>query len=258
MKDIARLSDDDFYQWLKVQLEKREFLTGQRLSKERQKEELYDILFYEQGLTVDEIERYFIPFGQAGYLTTKRKFELMLFILEKDYGKGFLFLEGAKDCYVVTEEDVEEVYLQWLMEERLFLSEEEKKEFFVQSLMDSLGLGVLEVLNRFASDGILLGEFCPALNEQEQAEKRIGVYAEGRIIYLPFLQIETKEELIRIIKSKIAMENKGELTMMEPVLDFVQEDGTCITAMRPPAGKDWGIRILYGAARKEGMGWRRM
>ena len=53
----------------------------------------------------------------------------------------------------------------------------------------------------------------------------------------------------------IAKENKKELTMMEPLLDYVCEDGTCLTAIRPPAGKDWGLRILYGASRKEVTAW---
>lgn len=257
MNDIVQLSQKEFSQWLRGQLEKREFMGGQRFCREKLKEELYEILFYEQGITVEEIEQFFIPFGQAGYLTPKRKFEIMLYILEKDYGSTFLFMNGIENCCVITEEDVEAVYLQWLIEERIFLSEEEKKEFFVQSLLDNLGLGVLEVLKRIAPDGFLVGEFCPALYEQEHMEQRIGICTEGVVIHLPFLRMESEEELIRIIKYAVAIENKRELTMIEPMLDFVQEDGTCMTAVRPPAGKGWGIRVLYGAARKGGMGWRK-
>ncbi len=256
MKDIVRLSEEEFFQWLKVQLEKREFINGRRLEKEKMKEELYDILFYEQCLTVEDIEQFFIPFGQAGYLSSRQKFEIMLFVVEKDYGRSCLFLEGAEDYKIVTAEDIEVTYMQWLSENRLFLSEEEKKEFFVQSLMDSLGLGVLEVLNRAAKDGILVGEFCPALYEQENVEERIAVCMDGTVVRLPFLAVENKEELIRLIKFALAMENKGELTLMQPILDYVKEDGTCVTAVRPPVGRDWGIRILYGAARKEGLEWR--
>lgn len=257
MKNIVQLSEEELFQWLKQQLEKREFMNGRRFEKEKMREELYEILFYEQNLTVEEIERFFVPFGQAGYLTPRQKFEIMLFVLEKDYGKSNFFLEGMEHCLVLTGEDIEAIYLQWVLEERVFLSEEEKKEFFVQIIMDNLGLGVLEVLSRVAKDGILIGALCPALYDQELAEERIAVYADGMIIRLPFLAVESKEELIRIIKYAVSIEKKGELTMMEPILDFVQEDGTCVTAVRPPAGRDWGIRILYGAARKEGQTWRR-
>ncbi len=256
MRELVQLSEEDFFQWIKVQLEKRECVNRKQLEKNTVKELLYEILFSEQELTVEEIERSFIPFGQSGYLTTRQKFEIMLYILEKDYGSSYIFWDGTESCCTVTEEDIEEIYLQWLQEERLYLSEEEKKEFFVQNLMDKLGLGVLEVLKRVAPDGILLGELCPLCFEQELQEERIAVCSSGAIIHLPFLAMKNKEELIQIIRQVIAMENKRELTMMEPILDFVQEDGTCITAVRPPARRDWGIRILYGAARKEVPGWR--
>ena len=257
MKSILQLSEDEFFQWIRTQLERREYIYGRKAESSRMKEEIYDILFYEQNLTSQEIEQYFIPFGQAGYLSSRRKFELMLFVLEKDYGESFLFLNGTGPQSAITDADVEEVYLQWLLEERMFLSEEEKKEFFVQSLMDRLGLGVLEVLKRVAPDGILMGEMCPAICMQETAETRIAVCANGEVIRLPFLQLESEEELIRIVKYAVALENRGELSEREPVLDYVQEDGTCVTAVRPPAGKEWGLRILYGAARKGGQSWRK-
>lgn len=257
MKGILQLPENEFFQWLRTQLECREFLFGRRFNKAELQEVLYDILFKEQRLTVEEIERYFIPYGQAGYLSPRRKFELMLFILEKDYGEGFLFLRGSGPHAEITGDDVENVYLQWSLEERLYLSEEEKKEFFIQSIMDKLGLGVLEVLKRISSDGILIGELCPSIYRQECAGQRIALCMQGAIVRLPFLRIETEAELIRIVKYAVAMENRGELSMREPILDYVREDGTCITAVRPPAGKDWGIRILYGAAKKGGYGWKR-
>ena len=255
MMDIRQFSEEDFMEWLKSQLEKREFMNGHRFGKDQLKEELYEILFREQGLTIDDIEQYFIPFGQSGYLSSRTKFEIMLFVLEKEYGRSYMFVEGKEDYCTVTAQDIEDIYLQWCLEDRVFLYEEEKKEFFVQTLMDRLDLGVIHVLERISPDGILLGELCQALYEWERPEERVAVCFHGMVIRLPFLEIESKEELIRIIKCAIAKENKGELTMIEPILDFTCEDGTCLTAIRPPAGKDWGIRILYGAARKEVAAW---
>ena len=257
MLEIIQFSEEDFYQWLKVQLEKREFCIGKRTEKEKIKEILYEILFYEQGLTVDDIERFFIPFGQAGYLTARQKFEIILFVLEKDFGSCWWFLQETESDYLITEDDVNELYLQWLNEERVYLSEEEKKEFFIQSITDKLGLDVLEVLNRAAPDGILIGNLCPAYYGQEEAENRIAVCSKGSIICLPFLKMNNKEELIRMIKCLLCKEGKEELTLINPILDFVREDGTCITAVRPPASPDWGIRILYSTARKEANHWRK-
>ena len=255
MIDIVHLKEDEFIKWLKSQLEKREYMNGLRFEKKVLKDALYEILFQEQNLTVEEIERFFIPFGQAGYLSPRKKFEIMLFILEKEYGKCYMFVEGREDYCTVTDADVEDTYLQWMEEDRIYLSEDEKKEFFVQNLMDRLGAGVLEVLKRIAPDGILLGELCPVLYEWERIEERVAVCFNGMIIRLPFMELESNEELVRIIKYVVSAENRGELTIMEPMLDFVREDGTCMTAIRPPAGRDWGIRILFGASRKEGTIW---
>lgn len=256
MNKIVQLSEEELLQWIKSQLEKREFYSGRWKEKDKLKEMLYEIIFYEQGITLEEIENAFIPFSQAGYLSSRQKFELMLYMLEKEYGNCSCFLDGAENYGVVTEEDIEVIYVEWLKEECFILSEEEKMEFFVQTIMDRLGLGVLEVLNRVAPDGILLGEFCPKVNEKECMEERIAVCSGGVVIRLPFLAMKNKEELIRIIRCVIASENKRELTIAEPMQDFVKEDGTCITAIRPPVGKDWGIRILFGAARKRGCQWR--
>lgn len=257
MKEILRITEAELLPWIKEQLEKRGMVYGLRIEKRKLKEELYELLFQEQNITVEEIEQFFIPYGQAGYLSARRKFELMLFVLEKEYGESFLFFESEEPYNVVTGEDVEQVYLQWLQEERLVLSEEEKKEFFVQTLMDRLGLGVVEVLKRMTTDGVLLGELCPPLCDTEHVEERIAVCSNGNVIRLPFLAVEQKEELIRIIKYAVAMENRGELTMMEPVFDCVREDGTCITAVRPPATREWGLRFLYSAAGKERAEWKK-
>lgn len=257
MLEMIQLSEEVFFQWIRMQLEKRELCISKNKEKEKIKEVLYEILFYEQGMTLYDIERFFIPFGQAGYLTPRQKFEIILYILEKDYGSCWWFLQETERDYVITGDDIEDLYMQWLQEERLFLSDEEKKEFFIQNLMDKLGFGILEVLNRVAPDGILLGSLCPAFYEQEATEERVAVCSRGRIIRLPFLELDSREELPRIIKCLLCYEKKEELTIMNPISDFVKEDGTCITAVRPPAVQDWGIRILFGTARKEGGGWRK-
>ncbi len=257
MLELIQLSKEEFLEWMKVQLEKREVWPVRKVDRNKLKEAVYEILFYEQGLTAEEIERFFIPYSQSGYLSTRQKFEIMLYVLEKDYGNSYLFLGGNEQYYAVTEEDIEEIYVQWLQEERLFLSEEDKKDFFIQTILDNFELGLLEVLKRVAPDGILLGEFCPPAYEQEAAETRIAVCAGGAVIRLLFLELQNQEELILLIKCVLAAENKGELTLMEPVLDFVKEDGTCITAVRPPEREDWGIRILYGAGKKGGIAWKK-
>ncbi len=257
MSKVAQLPEEEFQQWLWEQIQKREFMYGYQLKREEIQQLIYEILFLEQEMQVEEIEKFFIPFGQAGYLSIRRKFELILFVLEKEiHGGAMFFLEEMGCQEMMTAEWIEKLYLEWSLEERLILSQEERKEFFVQTLADQFCFGIVEVLGRIARDGILLGELCPPLFEDEPIDRRAAVCSKGTVIRLPFLGIEEQEELIRIVKSIIAQENKGELTVINPIWECVREDGTCITAVRPPAGKDWGIRILYGAARKERQEWQ--
>ena len=50
MTDIVQFSEEELVDWLKSQLEKREFMNGQRFEEKRLKEEINEILFYEQTM----------------------------------------------------------------------------------------------------------------------------------------------------------------------------------------------------------------
>lgn len=249
MIDLVRLSEEGLLNWLKARLQKWEFMYGVVLSEQEICEKIYKILFQERHTKLKDIEQYFIPFGQSNFLTARQKLEIMLFVLEKEKGSRYQFLCELGRQSIVSEQWIDKIYFSWAKEDRLYLSPEEKKEFFVKSLADRLGLGVFSVLERIALDGILLGEFCPS-SGNEPAEKRVAVYNNGKIVMLPFLALESNEELVHMIKAVVARENKGELTLMEPFWECVREDGTCMTAVRPPAGKNWGLRILYVSAER--------
>ena len=94
MSKVAKLSEEEFQKWLWEQLEKRKYMYDYRLQQKELQQLIYEILFLEQEMQVEEIERFFIPFNQAGYLSIRRKFELMLFVLEKEMqGSAMYFLE---------------------------------------------------------------------------------------------------------------------------------------------------------------------
>ena len=59
---MKNFTEEDLIRWLKIQLEKREYMCGKRFEKKAMQEALYEILFQEQNLTVEEIERFFVPF----------------------------------------------------------------------------------------------------------------------------------------------------------------------------------------------------
>ncbi len=256
---FLQLTEKEFISWIQEQLRKREVINGYRFEKRELIYQLYDLLFCEYHLTLDDIEQYLFPFDQSGYLSAKHKFELMLFVVDKDGITDTKFLLDLLECdSVITEEKIESTYLEWAKEDRLILSEEEKVEFYLKNLMEKLGFGVLEVLEDIAAEGVLLGEMCPKRRPGDPEKERIAICREGRLTYLPFLRTEEEEEIRRIITGVIAGENKGELTMMEPVWECVRDDGTCLTAVRPPAGTSWGLRILYSAAGKEQKRWQKL
>ena len=87
MSDIVQFSEEDLIRWLEPQLEKREFMNGYRFGSEQLKNEINEILFCEQRITVTDIEQFFIPFGQAGYLSPKCKFEIMLLTISLIHSK---------------------------------------------------------------------------------------------------------------------------------------------------------------------------
>ncbi len=78
MSKVAKLSEEEFQKWLWEQLEKRKYMYDYRLQQKELQQLIYEILFLEQEMQVEEIERFFIPFHQAGYLSIRRKFELIL------------------------------------------------------------------------------------------------------------------------------------------------------------------------------------
>mgnify|MGYP003475421574 FL=1 len=63
MLEILQLSEADFLQWLVMKQEKREYRMGKQLNREKGRDLLYELLFLEQGLTAEDIEHYFVPFG---------------------------------------------------------------------------------------------------------------------------------------------------------------------------------------------------
>ena len=66
--------------------------------------------------------------------------------------------------------------------------------------------------------GFISSVIVPILHEWERIEERVAVCFNGMIIRLPFLEIESKEELIRIIRYVVSKENKGELTTKQKCL----------------------------------------
>lgn len=227
--------------------------------------QLGELLYRKWNITEEQIEAYYVPFGQAGYLSTKQKFEIMLYLAAKEaYGNGRkqLFAHAGwneEQRTEITRKDVEEAYLQFLEEEWIRLEEADKKMLFTEWVYEPFGYGVIEQLLGQETEGIFVGELFWRVyggsgrknsrgSDMEgiarASEYGIGVLEQGRAVHLEFLYFANKEELCRITKRLVCMGGKGELTVAEPEWRMCCPDGTVGYAVRPPKSEEWGFGII--------------
>lgn len=223
--------------------------------------QLEELLYRKWNITTEQIETCYVPFGQAGYLSTKQKFGIMLYLASKEaYGSGRkqLFARAGwegEERTEVTRKEVEETYLHFLEEEWIRLEEADKKILFTEWIYESFGYGIVEQLFGQETEGILAGElFWKAYKESgrkrgleeavEASEYGIGILEQGRAIRLEFMHFTNKEELCRITKRLVCMGGKGELTVAEPEWRVRCTDGTIGHAVRPPKSEEWGFEVI--------------
>jgi len=227
-------------------------------NKEELYREIYRILYREEKMKMEQMEKLFFPFEQSGFLNAEQKLALLLYQTEKKNtggGIGKLLKELVnQEEEIITERRVDAYYIQQRKEGKCFFSWEEKKNFFALRLLDRFGAGVVELLNRIGGDELLLGEFCPNTKEEilEKTENKIGIRRGSRILRFPFLKI-TEEELERVIRVIITREKMGEITMQNPVWRKECPDGRKMKAIRPPGSENWGLIIQY---KEEGGGYK--
>lgn len=235
-----------------------------------QKKEVYKqiehLLYQKWKISIEQIEAFYYPFGQSGYLSVRKKFEIMLYLAAKEAhgdGRKQLFARAgwnAEGRTEIDQKDVEEAYFRFLEEERIQLREEDKKVLLIDLLYEPFGYGIVERLLGQETEGIFAGElFWRAYQESEvekatgkeakASEKGIGILEQGRLIRLKFLHFSDKEELCRVTKRLVCMGGRGELTVAEPEWSICLADGTTGHAIRPPRSQEWGFEIIR--ARRE-------
>lgn len=223
--------------------------------------QLRELLYRKWNITMEQIETCCVPFEQAGYLSTKQKFDIMLYLASKEaYGDGRkqLFAHAGwkeEERTEITQRDVEGAYLRFLEEEWIRLEEADKKILFTEWVYEPFGYGIVEQLLGQETEGIFAGElFWKAYGESGRrkdleggagaSEYGIGILEQGRVIRLGFLCFANKEELCRITKRLVCIGGKGELTVAEPEWKMRCTDGTIGHAVRPPKSEGWGFEII--------------
>ncbi len=214
------------------------------------------------GLTTRETER-LLPVHMPERLSTARKFDILLYLSMKQYGKdGFLrFCDQWKlpgevrredgSYFEITAEDIGRIY----EKEQPVLSGQEILELLCDAVYEGFGHGVIDRLRDCRLDGVSGGVAgIPEQFFRYEAELRgefdgmhsfdsVFVMLRGNTVRLSFLSFESERELRRVTKSLLRYEAPGELSYYRPYMVNDMKDGSRVFACRPPFSESWAFFV---------------
>lgn len=211
--------------------------------------------------TIDRV----IPFFSEDQLNCQDKFEILLYLYKKNYGKD-AFEELCREIpmdkehedgiyYEITEEDIEKVYIR----HRPVLTYVDKLEIIAQRIYQSIrGLGVVDELRDLSClDGVsggVSGITDADYNYMEEILKEdipkgifrhdsVWVFLRGRSIHLTFLSFGSKRELERVCKNVYRYDAPYYLSGIKGKVVAEDKKGNRITVARPPFADSWKFFI---------------
>lgn len=239
-------------------------------AKEYIKDYIKDILLHIVMLNQETIEEV-IPFEEIDKLTVQDKFEILLHIYQKEYGKEGLqkLLEKNRwdNTLILGAEDIEKAYFK----ELTVLSYEDKIEIIAQKIYQQYrGFGIIDTLREMKIDGISAGlssGLCEACTTGSFAEADMRIdfeqsgiketfkgikedclldvwlFYKGRTLRLAFLCFPSEKELIRVCKSIYRHNNPGFLSETRGYLVNDMKDGSRVVVFRPPVSVGWAFFV---------------
>lgn len=192
-----------------------------------------------------------IPFDNPQRLTVRDKFDILLFVYRKKFGYGRRALEEilvkyqleelreeevGKKRYVITQNDIEEIYLdEW---NRLNFSD--KLEILTQRIFSmNKGNGVIDDLIYQKIDGVSGG----VSGSPEKNYESIYIMYHGKSIHLSFLSFESEKELRRICKNIYKFDAPGQMSQSSGFMVNNLKSGARVSDMRPPFASSWTFWI---------------
>ena len=137
---------------------------GDANDKKYVKDLIYDILYREYGVDETNISKA-IPFDVPSLLTSKDKFDIILYMYKNEFGNEALtniinkynladlrYIKGnEKPCYVITEEDIDKIF----EKENFILTYDDKLKVLVQRIYESYkGYSVIDEIREMNIDGV--------------------------------------------------------------------------------------------------------
>ena len=236
------------------------------------KELIYDLLSKEYGVNETNISKV-IPFDTPSLLTAQDKFDCIIHEYKKSFGYDALselirkydlnkpkYLEGAaKPCYVITSEEMDEIY----EKENFELSFTDKLEVVVQRIYQQYkGYSSIDEVRDMNIDGVSGGvsglpeSFLSQVAQTDSDYLRqameakvpracdaIWIMFHGVSIRLAFLSFGTESELKRVCQNIYKYNNPGQLSDTNGYKINEMKDGSRVVVVRPSMSETWAFFV---------------
>ena len=233
---------------------------------------IYDLLLQEYGVNEINVSKA-IPFDIPSLLTAQDKFDILIYIYQKEFAYEALtqiikkynlaelkYIQGeAKPCYVITKEEINDIY----DKEQISLSFQDKLNVVVQRIyqhykgyssidevrdmnIDGVSGGVSGLPESFLSqvaqtDGDYLNQVLE--NRVPRACDSIWIFFQGKSIRLEFLSFGTESELKRVCQNIYKYNNPGQLSDTNGYKINEMKDGSRVVVVRPSFSETWAFFV---------------
>ena len=236
------------------------------------KELIYDLLSQEYGVDETNISKA-IPFDVPSLLTPQDKFDMLIYMYQKDYGYEALteiikkydlarlkYTSGeSKPSYVITPEEINEIY----EKENYNLTFDDKLNVIVQRIYQKYkGYSSIDEVRDMNIDGISGGvsgmpeSFLSQVAQTDsgylsqvmehkvpRACDSIWIFFQGKSIRLAFLSFGTEAELKRVCQNIYKYNNPGQLSDTNGYKINEMKDGSRVVVVRPSFSETWAFFV---------------
>ncbi len=212
--------------------------------------------------TIDNV----ITFGNIERLSSRDKFEIMIYFYIKEFGEN-AFVQMVNDyewltpkededgnyTYEVTDEMLDDAYEDFLMSVP-YISYEDKLEILSERVFaEYKGFGAVDILFDCSVDEIDCGVSGVPQNSFEIRNMKIAnmsvsydsvwVVVKGINLHLKFLSLESQDELVRICSNIYKFNAPYCLSRRKPQVVSTMKDGSRVVVVRPPVSDSWAFFV---------------
>lgn len=243
---------------------------GSIQDKEIVKEHILNVITDYIDHDIDEV----IPFNKPEKLTYQDKFDILLYIYKELKGHKFDALSemiktynldrerqiiegGEKWSYIITREDLEEVFQKEYFEYQL--TYRDKMNIITQRIYQLFkGLGVIDELRDMSIDGIHGGvsgqidnttlnqsfdEYINNITNVAKFYDSVWIFYKGKYIHLAFLSFGSEQELKRVCQNIYSYNKAGQLSENVGYKINEMQDNSRIVVFRPPFAESWAFIV---------------